>query len=239
MLQSLRMLVLRTHTSTPSLQARSMKDSLRYSQFIPHFSTLLHCGSKKTQKNSWTSIILEMVEVLRSLLLLGDEKNPNTLRGSRTIESASENIYTVQRFPWTWFSLEFLHPQTTERKGKEKPKPQKTHPKTPSKQPGVCAIYCGFFPVHKQLNKKTQTNHHKSTGTSEIPMSLKEDATAPHSYFTPVSHQKKIINVKQLHWNYTCLLRQYKNNVLQRRPWSSLIWWQWNIHGLSSIIFLA
>lgn len=60
MLQSLHMLVLRTHTSTSLPQAQSMKDSLRLHCLCNVFTssfTVVH----KTPQNSWISIILEMV----------------------------------------------------------------------------------------------------------------------------------------------------------------------------------
>jgi len=64
----------------------------------------------------------------------------------------------------------FIHrPQKERKKKKKTPNKPQMHPKIPNK-PTLKIVWglshvLGFFPVHKQLNKKCQTNHHKSTGT--------------------------------------------------------------------------
>lgn len=93
-------------------------------------------------------------------------KKPNSPGDFKAIQPTPENIYPARRFSWTWFSLELLHSQTTERKKEKKKLKSQSHtPKTkknpPSKQPGVWAIYWGFFLSINTLIKKNPKSPQK------------------------------------------------------------------------------
>lgn len=73
-----------------------------------------------------------------------------------------------------------IHSPQKERLKKPNTKTTNTHPpktktRTPSEQPEVWATYWGFLLFTNSLikSKQTKINHHKSSGTSEIPVSLK------------------------------------------------------------------
>lgn len=144
MLRSLRMLVLRTHTSTPSLQVQSMRDSSRRSHCLWHPFT---CSLIVVQKNSRNKVLninnfgnglsITQSSAFRSL------KKTNTLRGSTAIKPYQKTSILLRDFPELDCVLNCFiqRPQREKKKNKQKQThkhtPQKNKIKTPSKQHGV------------------------------------------------------------------------------------------------------
>lgn len=109
-----RMLVLRTHTFTSSTVHEGQLQTFKL--FMPRFYMLPYWGSKKPPQ-----LLLNInnfgngLSIMQSSALRSWKKTANTLK---TLEQYSlhQKTLTLLRFPWIWFSLEPLHPQTTERK---------------------------------------------------------------------------------------------------------------------------
>lgn len=142
MLRSLRMLVLRTHTSTPSLQVQSMRDSSRRSHCLWHPFT---CSLIVVQKNSRNKVLninnfgnglsITQSSAFRSL------KKTNTLRGSTAIKLYQKTSILLRDFRELDCVLNCFIQRPQREKKKIKTNTQTHSPKnkikTPSKQHGV------------------------------------------------------------------------------------------------------